>query len=412
MGNAVNIMASTTRMLKVFLVLEPKQEYVRSIVNQLLTLLYWKGMEDDLPFWDAFVKNPAMFNEEPIEVSFSLLGRSMEHDPMRNDRLHVQKKYRGVRQYLDAKSDFGSEFMDRDTMKSVSGRKDMKKETTRLPQTKSWILEMIKKARYNQYAPYASHAAFKSSYQAALHSVNPLSANNNLPRFFAKDATAVLEAHKAYFTSETESDWAVKTFSSEFDYMGRELEAPMANYGPPPVSVNVAAQEVPEARERKRAKAGDQRGHARRGKHEKQAEESDEASAQESDDGEEVDLVSDMGSNNVIARHNARVVAAAGMENSNPDRFKNRMGAADQPGKDRFESLQADWYKSNGRDKVIPRKIYQRLVDQAITEQAMSIGGRSSRRARAVAGAAGLNNEDGDEREYARALQASMMSDQ
>lgn len=407
MGNALNIMSSTVRMLKVFLVLQPEQEYVRSIIHQLLTLLYWKGLEDELPFWDAFVKNPAIFNEEPIEVSFSLLGRSMEHDPLRNDRLHVQNKYRGVRQYLDLKGDYATEFMDKDTMKSVNGRKDMKKETTRLPQTKNWILEMIKKARYNQYSPYASGLAFKSSYHASLNSVNPAVVGNNLLRMYSGDATSVLQAHKAYYVSQIENDWAVHTFSSTFDFMGREPGVALGNFAPAH-QIIVPRQAAPAAREAKRARHdvadGGHRRQAKRGKRADLSGDDSPAQHESSDD----DQHGRNDSNAAISQHIIRVAAASKAAASDPERFKNQLAAADQPGKDRFEALLAAWYDEHGDEKIIPSADYQALVDQAIHEEALAGGGRRGRAAKSVAADAIKNlTDDVDERQYAKALHRS-----
>lgn len=412
MGNASHIMSSTVRILKVFLLLQPQQEYVRSIVNQLLTLTYWKDKEDELPFWDAFVKNPAIFNEEPIEVSFSLLGRSMEHDPLRNDRLHVEKKYRAVRQYLDAKGDFASEFLDKDTMKSVNGRKDMKKETTRLPQTKIWILEMIKKARYNQYAPYASTDAFKSSYHASRNSVNPLLPSNNLSRVYTNSAAAVLQQHKAYFRKEIENDWAVKTFSSDFDYMGRRPGVPLGNFGPPRAPVNVARPDVLPARVVKRARQGDSEHKARR--RAKRITESSEDSEDSEASDEEIDMTNESGDLRAAKQARVRIAAAQKMEGYNSTRcFTNRLAAEDQPSKNRFESLKKAWHETHDSNTVMSNSVYQKLVNQSILEEAQALEGRGSRRAAMLANAAIRNGgDDGDEKTYARMLQLSMFQDQ
>jgi hypothetical protein len=293
-------------------------------------------------------------------------------------------------------------------MKSVNGRKDMKKETTRLPQTKTWILEMIKKARYNQYAPYSTPLAFESSYHASLNSVNPLLASNNLQRIYNNGATAVLEAHKTIYKDLIENDWAVKTFSSTFEYMGREPGVPLPNVLPP-LPINVPLQAVAAVVGEKRVRAGAAKAQqARKGKKEKRMDSSEDSSAHEESSEDEIDLTAgDQSSSTILANHSGRVAAAARMASSDPDKFKNKFDALDKPGKDRFEALQAAWYERNGPDEPIPSTIYQGLVDQAIHEEAMMK--RPARQAKLIAEAAISNiQDDVDERAYMRALHQSM----
>jgi hypothetical protein len=135
-------------------------------------------------------------------------------------------------------------------------------------------------------------------------------------------------------------------------------------------------------------------------------------SSQEESESEEVDLVPyNHSSSRVIVDHDARVRRNERMENSNPDRFKNQLAEGDKAGKKRFELLLAAWYDTNGEHQVIPSGDYQRLVDQAIKEQADSVGSRSSRKGRTSSGYAVMDhNEDGDERQFAKAMQASMTS--
>jgi hypothetical protein len=297
-------------------------------------------------------------------------------------------------------------------MKSVNGRKDMKKETTRLPQTKTWILEMIKKARYNQYAPYDSTDAFKSSYHASLHSVNPNLASNHLRRFYSGDATAVLKAHKDYYKGEIENEWAVSTFSSNFDYMGRVPGVPLANFGPPP-AMNAPGQEVPVVSSAKRRRSHASLASVGKGKSEKQMDSSEDAAP---DSSSEIDMTGDDTSHKQADTANEsrmRIPAASRMHSTNnTDRFKNQLAEADESGKKRFDLMVDQWHARQTDDSTaMPSAVYQRLVDQSIAEEAM-VASRPSRRAKRIARAAiadGTYAED--ERSAARAMHASMNAD-
>ena len=109
------MLKALTRLLRVFLMINPKQVYVKSMVHHVLTLLYWKKERDRLPFWDLFCKDPAMFDEEPGEISFSLLGRAMANDTKKHEVEHASKKYRNVRLYLDTHKDLLQEHYQDDT---------------------------------------------------------------------------------------------------------------------------------------------------------------------------------------------------------------------------------------------------------------------------------------------------------
>ena len=211
-------MQACTRMLKVFLSIQPKQEYVRSLVTMLLTLKYWEDKKDVLPFWNIFKEHPEAFNEESVEVSFSLLGRSVSGDSKRSDREHVNKKYLGVRSYLDMKKDFFTDLASQNSMKSVSGRFKVKAASLKLGQVKQWVLQMINQARHNSYSPYSNGSAFKSSFASIAHRLSP-TANLSLARTYNKDAAAVLKGTRETVTAAIETDWAHTTFGQIFDHM-------------------------------------------------------------------------------------------------------------------------------------------------------------------------------------------------
>lgn len=222
MRDADKLFEATIDVLKVFLLIQPTQEYVRSIVAQLLTLIYWKDQSDVLPFWNLFSSSPSSFNEEPIEVSFSLLGRAMANDSKRTDRAHVEKKYRGVRRYMDTKKDFVSDCLDKDTMKTNSGRFEVKQASPKLVIVKNWVLDMINKARFNTYRPYNDKKAFKSIIKASEYLVNPLSRTSCAPRTYNPDAASILVEQKDRLVAELENTWATSVFSEHYVHMKPE----------------------------------------------------------------------------------------------------------------------------------------------------------------------------------------------
>lgn len=214
------LVTATLRLLKVFLCIQPGQEYVRSIVNQLLTIKYWEINKNILPFWEILKDDPAAFNEESVELSFSLLGRSLAGDSKKTDREHVQKKYLGVKSYMAAKKDFVKDLASPNTMKSVSGRFEVKKESTKLAQVKEWMLIMINQAKFNAYAPYCDTKAFKSLNEANKtdHRSDP-NKQSPVQRTYLQDSASVLVAMKQKLIDGIENNWAETKFSEAFQHM-------------------------------------------------------------------------------------------------------------------------------------------------------------------------------------------------
>lgn len=188
--------------------LQPKQEYVRSIIHQLLTLTYWRT-ERRLPFWGIFKKDVAKFNEEPIELSFSLLGRSLQNDSMRNNLAHVRDKYRGIKSYIEFKAELQSEFLDKDTMKSVSGRFYIKDNNPKLAEVKAWLSHTLNRCRYNDYTIYADEKAYKSAQKAREFCSTP-GAGYKWKRLYLRDTGRSMNMYRRSWRDCIESDWAVK----------------------------------------------------------------------------------------------------------------------------------------------------------------------------------------------------------
>lgn len=211
------VYACLLRMLKVFLCINPKQEYVRSIVHQILTLVYWRKKKVSLPFWNMFKNDVAKFNEEPIELSFSLLGRSLTNDGLRNKLDHVRKKYRGVKNYILFKKEFELEFLGKDTMKSVSGRFEIKVGNQKLGQVRSWLLDVFNKCRYNVYHMYKSKAAFESFAEGVLHSGKAYKGERAHERNFRRSCAGILQERKDEWRDSIENNWADTAWGPVWD---------------------------------------------------------------------------------------------------------------------------------------------------------------------------------------------------
>jgi hypothetical protein len=223
MNNGLVVFDNLKRMLKVFLSLEPEQEYVRSLVHQMLTLIYWRKQRNKLPFWKLFTEDVGKFNEEPIELSFSLLGRSLVNDGMRTDIAHVRDKYKDVKNYVTFKKEFQKEFLDKDTMKSVSGRFHIKEGNTKLAQVKAWLMDTINKCRYNSYRVYTDDLAFKSITEGLEHSVNLKDADIESPRLYLPSCIEEMERLKEKHREVIECDWGKKVWGEVWDEFKEEV---------------------------------------------------------------------------------------------------------------------------------------------------------------------------------------------
>jgi hypothetical protein len=202
------------RMLKVFLCVCPKHEYVKSIICQILTLLHWEAEKDVLPFWDLFWKHASVFGEESIELSFSLLGRSLKNDGMKNVLEHVAKKYRAVRSYLDLKAELGDDYYGKNTMKSVSGRSEVKVGSVNVSMVKAWMLTMINQCRRNTYRPYKDKTCFGD---AAAGSKNAWKTTDRplVCRVFRQNVCQVFDLERERVTNFSVSNWLNTTEGHE-----------------------------------------------------------------------------------------------------------------------------------------------------------------------------------------------------
>jgi hypothetical protein len=207
-------------MLKVFLCLQPGQEYVRSVTNQLLTLLYWKQEKRVLPFWGIFDKQSAAFGGESIELTFSLLARNMQNDSHANDCNHVSKKYLGVKTYVDIRHEMRDELkVDKDTMKSVSGRIEFKenKDNPRVDEAHGWLKGILNELKWNTFQMYATIGAehragkFAKAYKSKLHAQRHKEKVDTFCARYFKSVAPLLDGMKENLRQQTEKkDWAGK----------------------------------------------------------------------------------------------------------------------------------------------------------------------------------------------------------
>ena len=71
--------------------------YVQSIICQLL--LFNNAKAENLPTWTLLQQNFSMFNEEPGEMSFSVLGRAVLGDHVTDLPEHMNKRFLLVREH-------------------------------------------------------------------------------------------------------------------------------------------------------------------------------------------------------------------------------------------------------------------------------------------------------------------------
>jgi len=379
------------RMLKVFLCIQPGQEYVRSIVNNLLTLTYWKSKSPELPFWEAFKTNPASFNEESVELSFSLLGRSMANDSNRINIKHVQKKYRCIRRYTEAKADIATDLTHKDTMKSVSGRFKVGKDHVKVTKTREWIRGVINKARFNSYGAYNGRLAYMSSFIAQSHQANPRYATSKYPRVY-RQTRGILDAMREKLRCEVENEWGVRIFGAKYRHMQP------VHVGPPAQAAPIAAVAPQPSREKVREKK----------RRRKPAEKSDDTSDHSSngagnasaadDEGEESDPAP---SADKMAAHQKRSRASTEQHLADPGRYRNRLAALESGQQEALQRSLDKWHESN--EGTIPDNVYWHLHNSSLV---LDVGGRR-RAARRVNYSDEIPAED---QEFERALLASIES--
>lgn len=95
-----------SRLLKVFLCFR-SAAYEPALLFNMIILHYLRDKQH--PVWKMFNNNLAAFNEEPGELSFSLLQRFTRKDTLRADFEHLDEKYKLISLYYQLTKDFSSE---------------------------------------------------------------------------------------------------------------------------------------------------------------------------------------------------------------------------------------------------------------------------------------------------------------
>ena len=180
------------RLFKVFLCLDASHEYVRSMQSHLMCLLYWRKVDQeagrplpgsagaDWPFWKLFLHGAAAFNEECGEISFSVLARVLHSDSERTKIDHVNRKYRRVRQYLDAKDELLADEDDwGDVARTISGRHHIKEGDAQVLQTAEFLKLVANEVRWGVYGTYDDIRCFKNKADASRYKAKP---SKNTPR--------------------------------------------------------------------------------------------------------------------------------------------------------------------------------------------------------------------------------------
>jgi hypothetical protein len=84
-------------LLRLNMAIVQKNAYSRSIMMQLLNMLYQR--HQNLPSWQMFMMSTAVFNEEVGEHSFSILSRIVLGDTIKCSFTHMNRLYALVNAY-------------------------------------------------------------------------------------------------------------------------------------------------------------------------------------------------------------------------------------------------------------------------------------------------------------------------
>jgi hypothetical protein len=114
MPGGQHVFGHLMHLYKVFICLG-STEYEKAITMQLLLILYWRQHQNMLPVWAMMESHFACFNEEPGEISLSVLSRLTKRDTMKHDFDHLSTKFKLVHMYHQMADMFSDVLMKRGT---------------------------------------------------------------------------------------------------------------------------------------------------------------------------------------------------------------------------------------------------------------------------------------------------------
>ena len=379
LNDGEKVLKAYYRLLKVFLCLNPKHEYVRSMAAHLYCLEHWKANADAVPFWDMFRTCPSMFDESRGEISLSTLSRATNRDSERHKIEHITKKYRQVRMYFDVKEDLVTE-----TKGNITGERCthyvVKDPDEQAAHTEAFLRQTANNARHCSYRVYDSDRAFPSAASATEHSRDPK--KDRRRRLRGYKAMLDVKAVKAHVEHQVCREWATKPEKGILDawpeYKHKGSRPPLYERVPEVIDLGsdsdanasdgigeAKAQPVPRAikparkRQKKRSRVRDL----------SKLSESDEDEVSPVDPGGKEEQTESSSDDDLRPRLPRRV--------NRPRDFRTK-GAATVTESEKFDELLAKWHTDNPGKKVTSAVWYQ-IGDKARALAFEQSGNRSKR---------------------------------
>ena len=164
-------------LLRLNMTLTQKNAYARSMMMQLLHLMYQR--EHNLPSWQMFSKSTAVFNEEVGEHSFSILSRLVLGDTTKCSFAHMDMMYALIHTYRANNED-----MMNDQFRKARPHKrySLHKKTATLDAIRAFMLHVIRQIRADTYKVYSGpHEAKNPAYKGAA-AASPLMIRRDLTK--------------------------------------------------------------------------------------------------------------------------------------------------------------------------------------------------------------------------------------
>ena len=220
-------------LLRLNMALVQKNAYSRSIMMQLLNMLYQR--HQNLPSWQMFMRSTAVFNEEVGEHSFSILSRIVLGDTIKCSFTHMNKLYALVNAYRTNIDDMTS-----DQYRKTRQNKgyDLRKKTALKDAVEAFVHALIRSVRANTYTVYTgpkkkTNAAYVGAAEALLHRAPSTVTTTMWERANVTTLTEQLAKMKTLATAYYFGSWGQLNCSASWPEM--------LDYGAPVVAAPVEA---------------------------------------------------------------------------------------------------------------------------------------------------------------------------
>ena len=217
-------------LLRLNMALVQKNAYSRSIMMQLLNMLYQR--HQNLPSWQMFMMSTAVFNEEVGEHSFSILSRIVLGDTIKCSFTHMNRLYALVNAYRANVDDMTS-----DQYRRVRPNKgyDLRKKTALKEAIEAFVHSLIRNVRANTYTVYTgpkkkTNPAYVGAAEALLHRAPSTVTTSMWERANVTTLTEQLSKMKTQATATYFGSWGQFNCSASWPEMvvdGAPVVAPL-----------------------------------------------------------------------------------------------------------------------------------------------------------------------------------------